>query len=248
MIHYHGGPITPIECAQRAWTGRHAMISFANPEQLPLAAEICQSFALDNGAFPIWRAGKGSIDVSAYLEWVSQWLSHPGFDWCLIPDRIDGTEAENRVLVDQWRFASSTSVPVWHLHESLNWLEVLVSSFPRVALGSSGRWSQVGTSDWWGRMAEAMEVACDSDGRPRTKLHGLRMLDPTIFSQLPLASADSTNVARNIGIDKAWIRGQYQPMTKAQRAAVLIDRIEHHASAARWCKTMGVQKNFELVG
>ncbi len=46
-------------------------------------------------------------------------------------------------------------------------------------------------------MAQAMAQACDL-GRPRVKLHGLRMLDVEVFSRLPLASADSTNVARNI--------------------------------------------------
>lgn len=51
MIHFHGGPITPDTCALKAWKGRHAFISFANPGQLKLASEVTQSFALDNGAF-----------------------------------------------------------------------------------------------------------------------------------------------------------------------------------------------------
>ena len=36
----HGGPITPAMAAHRIWTGRHAFVSFARPEQLPLAAEV----------------------------------------------------------------------------------------------------------------------------------------------------------------------------------------------------------------
>lgn len=48
MIHFHGGPITPDTCALKAWKGRHAFISFANPGQLALASEVTQSFALDN--------------------------------------------------------------------------------------------------------------------------------------------------------------------------------------------------------
>jgi hypothetical protein len=74
-----------------------------------------------------------------------------------------------------------------------------------------------------------MDAICDEEGRPTCKLHGLRMLDPTIFSQLPFASADSTNVAQNIGIDQKW-RHAYAPVTKAARALVMADRIEHHAS------------------
>lgn len=71
MIHYHGGPITPDTCAMKAWKGRHAFISFAHSGQINLAAEYCQSFALDNGAFTAWKAaGKtkstGAITTSLW--------------------------------------------------------------------------------------------------------------------------------------------------------------------------------------
>lgn len=97
-------------------------------------------------------------------------------------------------------------------------------------------------------MAELMEVLCTGDGLPRCKLHGLRMLDPVLFSHLPLASADSCNVARNIGIDQAWT-GPYVPRSRWVRALVLMDRIESHASARRWSRSSaGVQQNMELIG
>lgn len=83
-------------------------------------------------------------------------------------------------------------------------------------------------------MAEAMGAACDDDGRPRAKLHGLRMLDPRVFSCFPFSSADSTNVARNIGIDQAWASNAYAPASQYTRALVLMERIERHASASRW--------------
>lgn len=254
VIHYHGGPITPNSAALEAWRGRHAMISFAAPDQIELAAEICQSFTLDNGAFTAWRAGK-EVDWNCYHIWVSKWARHPGFDFAVIPDVIDGDEGANDSLLEWWLSATWTgpiskyySVPVWHLHESIERLQRLCAEYLRVALGSSGQWATPGTDGWWKRMAEAMNVACNSDGYPLAKLHGLRMLDPTIFSHLPLASADSTNIARNIGIDSKW-KGTYTPNSKAVRAMVLANRIEHHASAVRWnAETAGVQQNFELIG
>ncbi|HGF0958712.1 TPA: class I SAM-dependent methyltransferase [Yersinia enterocolitica] len=74
-------------------------------------------------------------------------------------------------------------------------------------------------------------------GQPITKLHGLRMLNPTIFTRLPLASADSTNVARNIGIDSAW-KGTYSPQSKETRASILVERIEsfNGAGALNYCE------------
>ena len=244
MIHYHGTPITPDSAAVAVLAGRHAMVSYAHPQQTALIAEVCQSFTMDNGAFSAWKTG-AKVDWCGYYEWVGEWMRHPGFDWALIPDVIDGDERANDELVENWPLGS-IGVPVWHMHESIGRLHHLLK-WDRVAIGSSGQYATVGDQRWWARMAEAMEVCCE-DGRPVRKLHGLRMLDPTVFSHLPLASADSTNVARNIGIDSAWKRGQYQPVTKQQRALVLADRIERHASAARWVGTGGIQKNFELVG
>lgn len=231
MIHFHGGPITPESAALRVWRGRHAFVSFAAPGQIETAAGVSQSFALDNGAFSLWKAGKAT-DWPSYYAWCEEWLAHPGCDWAVIPDVIDGDERANDDLLADWPFRGR-GVPVWHLHESVERLERLCGSFERVALGSSGQFATVGSPRWWIRMAEAMNAICDDAGRPAAKLHGLRMLDPDVFSRLPFSSADSTNVAQNIGIDSAW-RGTYTPANKETRAQVIAERIEQFNSAPRW--------------
>ena len=253
MIHHHGGPVTPVTAALSLWKARHAMVSFAWPEQIELAAEICQSFALDNGAFTYWKQGGGKIDVKAYADWARKWYGHPGFDWCLIPDVVDGTETDNQIMISEWSKHCGPinlmrdSVPVWHLHESFGRLKTLCNIYARVALGSSGAFSDPGSPEWWERISDAMDTIC-VNGIPPCKLHGLRMLNPTIFSQLPLSSADSTNVARNIGLDSKWDSGTYTPKSPTTRAMVLADRIESHGSAATWQRTKGTQCNFELIG
>jgi hypothetical protein len=159
---------------------------------------------------------------------------------------IDGTEAENDQMFTAYRQAGGNllaGVPVWHLHESYERLGRLCRTWPRVALGSSGAFWKVGTMDWWRRIGGAMDFVCDEDGRPPCKLHGLRMLNPTVFSQLPLASADSTNVAQNHGRE----RKRYA-LTSAMGALAIVDRIESHAAAPRWTRTYGTEMNFDLVG
>lgn len=235
MIHYHGTPIGGArQDAARFLMGRHALVSFYRPDDLPAVMECCQSFCLDNGSFSHWKAGKGEIDFAAYHKWVQSMAGHPGLDWALIPDKIDGAEQDNVDMVTRWLREGSKveGVPVYHLHESLDWLDYLVSRFRTVALGSSGQWATPGTPDWWGRMAEVMRTACDEHGRPRCRLHGLRMLDPAVFSRLPLVSADSTNAAVNCGSVSRF--GMYVPPTSAQRAAVIAERIESHNSAQVW--------------
>lgn len=192
-------------------------------------AEVCQSFVLDNGAYTAWRNGR-PLDVLGYYAWVGEWCRHPGFDWALIPDVIDGDEAANDALMARWPAEfRDLGVPVWHLHESLERLVRMASEWRVVALGSSGDYSHPGARAWWTRMDEAMHAVCDHDGRPRCKLHGLRMLSPRIFSRLPLASADSTNAARNSNHSARF--GIYKPPTAAARAAVIADRIESAQSA-----------------
>lgn len=247
MIHYHGGPITPLVAARDLWTRRHAFVSFNRPEQVALAAEVSQTFALDNGAYSVWTRGD-AFDFDGYVAWVREWEHHPGFDWCVIPDAIgDGEDANDRLLARWFQAGMRHGVPVWHLDEPTDRLRRLLHGYGRVALGSSGQYATIGTSEWWQRMEEAMQAACDGAGRPLGKLHGLRMLSPTVFSHIPLASADSTNVARNIGLDQRWT-GSYQPLTPAMRALVLAERIEMHVAAVRWSGRHGVQQNFELVG
>lgn len=243
LIHYHGIPLTPAADMVKSFATRHAMVSFAHPEQITLAAEICQSVILDNGAFSAWKS-KHEFDVNGYAKWVEHWQRHPAVDWHVIPDVIDGNEKDNDDMLTDWPLDGG--VPVYHLHESINRLERLMS-FPRIALGSSGQWSNPGSREWWNRISEIASVLFDENGFPYTKLHGLRMLDPVIFSHLPLSSADSCNVARNVGIDQSW-NGPYAPRSRSMRALILMDRIERHATARNWCGSNGVQQNFDLLG
>jgi hypothetical protein len=215
---------------------------------MEIAAEICPSVVLDNGAFSAWMQ-KLAYDFVGFREWVLKWIKHPAVHWFVIPDVIDGTEAENDALLDEYSGLEfrGKGVPVWHLHESLDRLRRLVARYSRICLGSSGQYAQIGTAAWWSRMAEAMEILCDADGCPLVEIHGLRMLDTVLFAHVPFFSADSCNVARNVGLDGRW-GGPYAPTSKWVRALVLMDRIDSHAAAARWCGSNGVQQNMELAG
>ncbi|MTZ12817.1 hypothetical protein GNE00_03620 [Pseudomonas sp. JL972] len=243
MIHYHGTPIGGSrQDAARFLVGRHALVPFPRQDDVGIVADVCQSFVFDNGAFTVWRQG-GLLDVDRYTRWVDDWHRHPGFDWALIPDVIDGDEAANDHLLEQWP-RHLPGVPVWHLHESLERLQRLASQWRVVALGSSGQWRSPGTAHWWKRIASAMEAVCDENGRPRCRLHGLRMLDPNIFTRLPFASADSTNAAVNGGSVTRF--GTYCPPTAGQRASVIAARIEAHNSAAIWSAIPQIDIDFAM--
>lgn len=233
MIHYHGLPIWPAVAAAEVCDVGHAFVSDWRPEQLTLAVECCQSFAYDNGAFSAWKAKTPVTDWSAYYRRAIEVARFPSCDFLVVPDVIDGTEADNDALLAEWPLPRHVGAPVWHMHESLDRLARLAADWPRICLGSSGEFSTVGTSIWWARMRLAMLVVCDPDGRPLTKLHGLRMLSPKVFPKLPLSSADSTNIARNIVLDERW-KGNYTDINKPARARVLRTRIEARNGAKAW--------------
>lgn len=230
MIHYHGGPLGKSDQSYEFFRGRHSLISFQHRQELEVMAEVSHSFIFDNGAFSVWKSG-GILDVEGYYKWVDEWRRHPGFDWALIPDVIEGTESENDDAILDWPFGIC-GVPVWHLNESLDRLDGLASNWPRVAFGSTSG-LEPNSGKFWSRMADVMDVACDDLGRPRCKFHGLRMLNPAIFTLIPLASADSATCALNAFMPGRQF-GIYHPKRESQRANIIADRIESHNSAVVW--------------
>lgn len=234
MIHYHGTPISgKSHIGAVVLKGRHGFVSFASKSSLPVVAEVCSTFALDNGAFSFWKSGK-ETDWKAYYEWVELWHKHPSFDFALIPDVIDGCLEDNKRLISEFPFSKFVGTPVWHMHEPICWLYDLCATYPRVAIGSSGEYSTVGNNLWWGRIEKAMDAVTDNNGRPMCKLHGLRMLDPKIFTKLPFSSCDSTNVAVNCADSNRW--KNYPPPSNEVRGLVLAERIEAHNSANEWVR------------
>ncbi len=236
MIKYHGTPFggTNQEAAE-ALIGRHAFISYASPQHLDVAISVCQSVALDNGAFTAWKKGE-QVNWDEYFSWAEKMVRNPHIDFAVIPDVIDGDEQANESLIARWhqhfhgdiRFG----VPVWHMHESRDKLNYLSRAYPRIAIGSSAEFSTVGSPAWHQRMYWAMSVVCD-DGQPRCKLHMLRGLNESIFTKYPFASADSTNAARNCNIQQRWA-GTYAPPSNSWRARVIMARIEHANSPSFW--------------
>lgn len=189
-IHYHGLPLTP-EVMLLDLAGKHVCISFATvrQKQLDTSLRVMQSIMFDNGAFSAHQQG-GELDIDAYYAWLLPILRHP--HWAVVPDVIDGTVDQQREMVATWPYSKALGAPVWHLGLPLEYLEELVSTWPRVCLGSSGAYWHVGSPSWRGRMREAETIISRSD----CHIHGLRMMAEAGKWSF-LASVDSVNVARN---------------------------------------------------
>lgn len=192
-IHYHGCPITPADRLLDL-PGRFFCNSFSDPRQTETCHLIGQGNMLDNGAFSVWRRGI-SIDWRKWAEWVEPWLDYQT-TWCVLPDAIEGDEADNDRLLREWSpVVGSKGAPVWHLHESLSRLVRLAGQYPRICFGSSGAYATVRTAAWHARVSEAFDAIADERGRVPW-VHMLRGMALS-GSKYPFGSVDSTDVARN---------------------------------------------------
>jgi hypothetical protein len=147
---------------------------------------------MDNGAFTAYTKGK-PMDKPGFYAWCEEYLVHP--NWAVIPDVIGGSVEEQRKYMSDWPFPKELSAPVWHLNLSLEWLQELADTYGRVCLGSSGEFWQIGTRKWEQRMDQAFEMLTKTR-RHLPWVHGMRMLGQS-DGRWPLASADSSNIARH---------------------------------------------------
>jgi len=231
MIAYHGTPITPAECLI-ALEGHHFFVSFWRPDQVGLVAENGCTFAIDNGAFSAYQHGE-TVDWDRYKDFLAKWW-RPNMNFYVIPDVIGGTWQENVALVESWG-DTKRAAPVWHMAEPLEMLEEFTDSFETVCIGGHiGIYGDVGNTLWWQRIDEAMSVACDDEGVPKCKLHGLRLLDPNLRS-IPLHSADSSNLARHLN----------QPGMSKRTAAILLAERADRPAAQKWMGIPRQQNIFE---
>lgn len=222
MIHYHGSPITPRAQLERM-AGRHFCVSFAAPNDLKTCLRIGQSVMLDNGAFSHWRRG-GELDVQAYYRWLEPILTPP--HWCVVPDKVDGTLEEQHAMLSTWprqTFGYDNCAAVFHLHMPLSHLHFLCNAYPKVCLGSSGEYAEIGTDRWTRRMDEIFNFLWKRQRMPW--IHGLRMLGQH-SGPWPMASADSTNVAQNFKRDTGCAECKAAPIDARQPAPKWFHRPE----------------------
>ena len=197
-IHYHGTPITPRSVFETL-AGKFFCISFASPNDAKRAHEIGQGVMLDNGAFSIWRSGKGELDADKFWDWAMPWLDNPT-TWAVIPDKIEAVDwKENAQLIAtcprEIMQHPHKAAPVWHLHEPIVRLLDMADWWPRICFGSSAEYSEVGSESWHRRVSEAFDAL--SRHHSYTMIHMLRGMKCVRMGCYPFHSVDSTDVARN---------------------------------------------------
>lgn len=202
----YGLPLNPRPLLEQL-KGASFCVSYATRGKL--GAQLDQAIELlgddsillvDNGAFSHWKGGGAmTLDyIEAYEEWANDILARCDQAVAVIPDTIDGCEQDNIDLVNESLLDRDRAMPIWHMHESLEYLLWLCESFNYIGIGSSGQFKDPGTPAWHARMTEAFAAIAQYEidtGNHRPRIHLMRAQS---FAHLyPVDSSDSTNVAMN---------------------------------------------------
>jgi hypothetical protein len=240
MICFHGTPFSgsPYDILP-FFEGRNFLISVEYQTYKTLLKPVAKKIILDNGAFTIWKKGRGEVDLIRYSDFVQEFDSLENYGWCFIPDIIQGDEYSNDKMLEKWLniYGEYKGTPVWHYHESLNRLKELCKTFSVVGLGSSAEYSKIGDDKWMSRTKEIFEFVANNN--LSTKLHGLRMLNKRIFTKFPYYSGDSTNVGRNIEFYKA----RHHCKTRLEAAEKLARSFESYSSTYDYSSEMADSLN-----
>ncbi|MGL5488636.1 MAG: hypothetical protein ACRDC6_20425 [Shewanella sp.] len=236
-VHYHGTPIwgDGSGVLKTAVMDGGAFISYARPDQIKTCMDVANSIGIDNGAFSAWKRGL-QLNWTDFYTWLAGFYHHEKVSFFIIPDVVDGGEHDNDILISKVpSMFKEKSVPVWHLHESMDRLIRLCDAHEKIAFGSSGEFATIRTAAWNARMKEAFTEIYIKRGF-KTKVHGLRMLDGRILGNYPLHSADSTNLACNVPKFKVKYPGITENVESMAGFSNLCDReqkslILHHRCA-----------------
>lgn len=227
-----GTPVTP-KALLPTLAGSSFCVSYAEPRQLDQVIELVgeeEILVLDNGAFSIWRQGRGAIDRNAFWAWANEAQARSPQAVAVIPDVIEGSEREN-LLELSWALREGLAafpertMGIWHMNDSLDFLETQARLLNFVGIGSCAEFDvQTKRADYMARIREASQVIdqVEKTYDRRPWVHLMRGLG--VFAELTrFESADSTNVARN--------HSRYRDEHGDDRARYLADRIRGQVDA-----------------
>jgi hypothetical protein len=149
------------------------------------------SLLLDSGAFTAWTKGK-EVDLTAYGKFVAENSRHfaaaINLDVIMPDNPAKAAELgfENYLKLDSM---GAQTMPVFHVGESLKWLDMMMESSDYVGLSATSMRGN-GAEVWYTAMHY---YASDENGRPYARFHGFGDTAPITLSGYPWYSVDSSS-------------------------------------------------------
>lgn len=222
----YGLPLNPMPLLDEL-RGASFCVSFATRDklgkQLDQAIELVGEegiLMIDNGAFSIWQkalangqdpaeAGRFTMTeeyLNEFGAWANDIMARCPQAVVVVPDVIMGTLEQNHQLLSWWQgmelefehISMERSMPVWHMDESLEYLQYLCEDSSYVAFGSTVAYKP-NSPEWHARIREAFAAIDEhctlENGYVRPRIHMMRAQGQAHLYDFD--SSDSTNVAVN---------------------------------------------------
>lgn len=214
--HVHGTPITPAARIADLAPTSFCLSYWNRHDHRPYLSRLDENgvLLLDNGAFSVFMHNLRNPDRqiipdtdywTGFYGWAREIMHREPRAMLIIPDSIGGDAATNAEMIGNLPddIPHDRAIPVWHLHEPLEYLSWLAEQFGTVAFGSSGEFRSPDTVRWRQRVDQALThlaTICTPDtGLCHPRIHMLRGLRPMARGEFAMDSGDSTNLARNHG-------------------------------------------------
>lgn len=170
-VYFVGGGGSDAATFAEQMDGKRALFSFVKCRSTEIPSTLA-GYCLDSGAFTAWKQGH-RIDIDRLLAWYER---HDTADFKFTLDVIGGTEAQQKENLQIFDRAGQDVVPVFHGPglESWRFFDELCERYPLVGIGSvvASNTSPLVTH-WLNQIFN--RVVDKETGRPRVRLHGLRM-------------------------------------------------------------------------
>ncbi len=231
----------------------HRLLSWWHIDQKIWHAAACYQFCvkgikmnkvnlfLDSGAFSAFTKGI-TIDIQEYIAFIkeNQEVIQVYANLDVIGDP-QGT-LQNQQTMEQ---AGLNPLPCFHYGEDIEYLKYYLQKYPYIALGGMVPISTKDLIPWLDSLFA--DYICDTNGLPKTKIHGFGLTSLTLMLRYPWFSVDSTSwvMTGRMGSVLVPKRGNY--LVDPWKVAVS-DRSPSKAEAGKHFKTFSPMEQEIITG
>lgn len=161
---------------------------------------------LDSGAFTVWNKGK-PVDFEKYLKYACE--TQDKWDVIIVLDQIPGSPGHKNVSLAERDHCANISweryqimlkagipaeklMPVFHQGEQPKWMKKMIDNCPLIGISPANDRTPEEKKVW---LNDTMDIACNPDGTPRSRFHGLAVTSPSLMRDYPWHSVDSASWA-----------------------------------------------------
>ena len=159
---------------------------YLSEEKIEMFLKHSTYFFLDSGAFSAFTKNK-KIDIDKYIKFIHKYKDRLSV-YSVLDDILDYKKTE-----ENQRYMESKGLspnPCYHYGEPLEILEKMVDEYEYISIGGM---VPISTKNLYPFLDQCFDIICDTNGKPKVKVHGFGMTIIDLMKRYPWYSVDSTS-------------------------------------------------------